>query len=89
MKFVSILLACLAAIALAAEDPKECEGERTIQMATTLFYQQHATMQTSRRPTPNRVIGVPVLAFSTPFVIISHHFLKPTNLQLRHEWDQH
>jgi hypothetical protein len=29
MKFVSILLACLAAIVLAAEETKECEGERT------------------------------------------------------------
>jgi hypothetical protein len=28
MKFVSILLACLAAIALAADETKECEGER-------------------------------------------------------------
>lgn len=27
MKFVSFLLACLAAVALAADDTKECEGE--------------------------------------------------------------
>ncbi len=26
MKFVSILIACLAAVALAADDAKECEG---------------------------------------------------------------
>jgi len=29
MKFVSILLACLAAVSLAAPDPKECEGEQS------------------------------------------------------------
>jgi hypothetical protein len=28
MKFLSTLIACLATAALAAEDPKECEGEQ-------------------------------------------------------------
>ena len=49
MKFVSILLACLAAIALAAEDPKECEGERTI-VAKQYLPNTTARWQNSRRP---------------------------------------
>ena len=48
MKFLSFLLACLAAVALAADDTKECEGE------TTFFYQDNDNCYSI----PEKVIGV-------------------------------
>jgi len=48
MKFLSFLLACLAAVALAADDTKECEGE------TTFFYQDNDNCFSI----PEKVIGV-------------------------------
>ena len=48
MKFLSFLLACLAAVALAADDTKECEGE------TTFFYEDNDNCLSI----PEKVIGV-------------------------------